>query len=320
MCRLKCILCLLALVICCAGRVVGENYTLTDGQAVSGDVSSCDDNGLLIRRADGTFTERLPWNRFSQDSLRKLLANPRAAQYVDVFIDPEVPDRSKIRALPIKEVPRLERPKAGSVIGSFLSTGIGLFTLLLLYAANIIAGYEISMLRAYPPALVCGVSAVAPLVGPVIFLCLPTRMTTPEEREAEMNATREAEEKAAEELAAAENPAPPPTPEPAQETKAEEPPPSPYPPSQTFQRGQFTFNRRFFETKFAGFFATVKKEADKDMVLVFNTSVRGMFVAHRIVKISATDVFVEIQRGPATEQVTLTYPEIQEIILKHKDA
>ena len=48
--------------------------------------------------------------------------------------------------------------------------------MLLLYAANIYAGYEISIFRARPPALVCGVSAVLPLIGPIIFLSMPTKI------------------------------------------------------------------------------------------------------------------------------------------------
>src|SRR5258708_40265870 len=40
------------------------------------------------------------------------------------------------------------------------------------------------------------------------------------------------------------------------------------PATQTFSRGQFTFNRRFIETKFADFFGVVRHGADKDMVLI----------------------------------------------------
>ena len=53
--------------------------------------------------------------------------------------------------------------------------------MLLLYAANIYAGYEISIFRARPAALVCGVSAVLPFIGPIIFLSLPTQMAPAEE-------------------------------------------------------------------------------------------------------------------------------------------
>ncbi len=43
-----------------------------------------------------------------------------------------------------------------------------------------------------------------------------------------------------------------------------------------YQRGQFTFNRRFIETKFPGFFGVVRRDADKDMVLIIKSS-RGEY-------------------------------------------
>ena len=33
-----------------------------------------------------------------------------------------------------------------------------------------------SIFRNYPPAAVCAVAAVAPILGPLLFLCLPTRL------------------------------------------------------------------------------------------------------------------------------------------------
>ena len=68
----------------------------------------------------------------------------------------------------IQRVPRLERPETHSLVGALFTTGLGLFILLLLYAGNIYAAYEISIFRAQSPALVCGVSfgAAQLLVGP----------------------------------------------------------------------------------------------------------------------------------------------------------
>ena len=50
-----------------------------------------------------------------------------------------------------------------------------------------------------------------------------------------------------------------------------------------FQRGQFTFNRRFIETKFSGFFGIVRRDAEKDMILLIK-STRGEFPASRITR------------------------------------
>src|SRR5260370_35531975 len=55
--------------------------------------------------------------------------------------------------------------------------------LLILYLANIYAGYEISIFRNQPAALVAGVAAVAPVVGPIVFLCLPQRIPKGAEEE-----------------------------------------------------------------------------------------------------------------------------------------
>jgi hypothetical protein len=87
----------------------------------------------------------------------------------------------------------------------------------------------------------------------------------------------------------------------------------------TFQRGQFTFNRRFFETKFPNFFGVVRRDADKDMVLVIKSS-RGEYTSQRISRIAANDLHLQVQRGHASEEVVIPFVEIQEIRLKHKDA
>jgi hypothetical protein len=91
------------------------------------------------------------------------------------------------------------------------------------------------------------------------------------------------------------------------------------PPTTTYQRGQFTFNRRFIETKFPGFFGVIRRDADRDMVLIIKSS-RGEYVGQRISRIAANDLHLQVQRGHATEEVMIPFVEIQEIKLKHKDA
>jgi hypothetical protein len=91
------------------------------------------------------------------------------------------------------------------------------------------------------------------------------------------------------------------------------------PPTTTFQRGQFTFNRRFIETKFPGFFGVIRRDADRDMVLVIKSS-RGEYIGQRISRIAANDLHLQVQRGHASEEIMIPFVEIQEIRLKHKDA
>jgi hypothetical protein len=87
----------------------------------------------------------------------------------------------------------------------------------------------------------------------------------------------------------------------------------------TYQRGQFTFNRRFIETKFPGFFGVVRRDADRDMVLVIKSS-RGEYFGQRISRIAANDLHLQVQRGHASEEVMIPFVEIKEIRLQHKDA
>ena len=91
------------------------------------------------------------------------------------------------------------------------------------------------------------------------------------------------------------------------------------PPAQVFQRGQFTFNRRFFETKFPGFFGVVRRDADKDMALIVKT-MRGEFVVQRIVRIAQDDMHFQIVKGEASFEEMVPFADIQEIQLKPKDA
>ena len=79
------------------------------------------------------------------------------------------------------------------------------------------------------------------------------------------------------------------------------------------------FNRRFFETKFASFFSVARREADKDMVMVVK-SARGEYLADRISRISANELYAQVRKGPASEEVMIPFTEIQEVRLKHKDS
>jgi hypothetical protein len=83
-------------------------------------------------------------------------------------------------------------------------------------------------------------------------------------------------------------------------------------------RGEFVFNRRFFETKFPGFFGIVRREADKDMVLTIK-SARGLFTVQRFTRITANEMFVLAQRGSTVEEVSVPFVEVQEVELRHRD-
>jgi hypothetical protein len=314
---------ILLLWLCCAlfaGTARADTFHLTDGKTVSGDVVSMDEQGIILKQPDGSYGERMPWAKFSQADLKDLQQNPRAAQYVAPFIEQSQQDKVKRTQIDIKDFAKLPRPAKKSLIGALLTSPMGLVIFILVYGANLYAAYEIAIFRAQPLGLVIGVSAVAPFVGPIIFLSLPHRV---KKKETEWVAPAEtgldpaiAAVVAAEEAATAVGQS-----EVAveQQQAANEPVAPALPPPKVFARGQFTFNRRFFETQMPAFFAITRPEAEKDKVLLVKSS-RGNYDAKRISRISATDVTFQVQKGVASEDVIIPFVEIQEIQLKHKDA
>jgi hypothetical protein len=310
------------------GVACAETFHLTDGQTASGEIVSMDEKGIILKLPDGSYADRLPWTKLSQADLKSLRQNDKAAPYVEPFIEPDPNEKLKKLEIDIKPVPRLARPPKGSLIGAMFTSSLGIFTVLVLYAGNLYAAYEISIFRAQPAGLVCGVAAVAPIVGPVIFLAMPTKLrpvqadwqTTAAHQEIEPALAQAIEEDKAAAVAnqmdaaaiASESatPAAPAT---------NQPPKPALPPTKTFARGQFTFNRRFFETQLAAFFAITRPAAEKDTVLTVK-SARGTYVVQRVSRATANELHLQIVKGHASEEVIVPFIEIQEVKLKHRDA
>ena len=196
-----------------------------------------------------------------------------------------------------------------------------------MYAGNLYAAHEIAIFRGRPALVVCGISAVAPVIGPIVFLSLPGRMSQAQAEES-LSAGPAAETATypvanSDPLAPANSdPLAPAEPASGGSLRLHADAPAAaegIPQTQVFARGAFTFNRRFFETKFPGFFGAIRRDADKDMLIVIK-SARGHYAAQRITRITANDVHVEVHKGPASEEVMVPFSEIQEIQLKHKDA
>jgi len=292
-------------------------FELADGSKVEGEIILAKPDALQVRM-DGNKYEKLEWSKFSQATLNELKKDNKFAPYVEPYIEVPLDAKIKKTEVTIKEVPRLERPRKGSLLGSMFSSSVGLVCLLLLYGANLYAAYEIATVRAYSPALVCGISAVAPVIGPVIFLCLPTKMgPTQDELAAEQRAEVEDTQAATYgESTVAQTRSPEAE---TQGTSSSQPHAAAKAQTQSFKRGQFTFNRRFIETKFAGFFGMVRKDAEKDLSLTIKTA-RGEFVATRISDIGATEMKVDVHTGGASQQVPIPFVEILEMQIKHKDA
>jgi hypothetical protein len=276
---------------------VEMNLPLVDGSSVVGEVMKFDDNGIMLRTAGETYTN-LAWARFSQDALKQLAANPKIKVLVEPFIEPEASQRTSTKAeITINPVVRSELPANPSLLGGLFKSPVGLFILFVIYLANLFAAYEISIVKARSGFQVIGVAALLPIIGPVIFLILPMKTEAPPEEIPFENSVADADHPPKEAAVVAEA-----------SWKKEEAKVEP----QIFARGKFTFNKRFLETKFAGFVGELKGDA-----LKFSMSAKtgaGQFAVERIAQIGAQEIIFETPNG----QVTVPFVDIQEITLNPK--
>ncbi len=307
-----------------------ETFHLVGGESVLGEllVASANDAGVQIKISEGEY-KRVPWANFSQDDLKRISKIPKLAPLVEPFIEITQEEKIKKTEVTIKPWTKLELPPSHSLFGAMFSSGLGVLIILVLYAANIYAGYEISIFRAQPVALVCGVAAILPIIGPIIFLSMPTKIPARAESWEPAPAAAEPASPTGAPGAGAQPGglrvagAAPAAVEQGETGEAQpvaaEPAQPALPASTSFKRGQFTFNRRFFETKFPGFFGVVRRDADRDMVLLIK-SARGQYIGQRISRIAANDLHLQVEQGGASQEVMIPFQDIQEITLKHKDA
>jgi hypothetical protein len=291
---------------------------LADGTTVSGDIVTADNNGVMFKTGPETYSEKLSWLKFSQAGLKQLAQNAKAKPFAEPFIEPSPEQRAQpdIRLQDMSTY-RLPLPPRGSLFGALFTSSVGIVMILLLYAANIYAGYEVSVFRARPAGMGIGMAAALPLLGPIILLCMPPQPApVPTEEEVAIAAQAEAEPQRF---------AVPGTPPPASAVPehiqvgasgfAGAPPPAESN-TEVFQRGQFMFNRRFFETKFPGFFSVARSQADRGKTLVVKTA-GGLLAVERISRISANDIHFEIVNGGQREEVVVPFADVQQVQLKH---
>lgn len=292
-----------------------ETYQLVTGGPLVGEPIHADARGLVVKASDGTFAPRVAWTNFTEADMKKLANLAMAKPFVEPFLEiEEEPLKKEAVEIRPKPVLRMERPEPKAGFGSIFVSPLSITLLILLYFANIYAGYEIGLFRNYPPVLVCVAAAVAPVIGPVVFLCLPTGIKAapvatfgpqPEH-------VLHDDQVAAFEVGAAAETHTPVVPAPEQ-AKSHLPPPTIY------QRGPTTFNRRFFETKMAGFLRVVPSEAEKDMLIHVKSS-RGEYVGHRISRVMPNELYLQVSKGGTSSDVILPFNEISEVQVRHKDA
>ncbi|HUA68958.1 MAG TPA: hypothetical protein VMA13_10480 [Candidatus Saccharimonadales bacterium] len=302
---------ILSLGLCgCFASARADTYSLTDGSSISGDIILFNDAGVTFRTPSDNYTN-VVWPKFSQDALMQLSKNPKIKPYAELFIEAP-PTQPKTEKISIHDVPRLQLPAKESLLAALLSSSVGFVVLLILYAANVYAAYEIAIVRSRPIGMVMGVAAVLPILGPIIFLSMPVRVQTEQVEEQPRAEPQSFSVPGAAAAPTAENVAAGVHITPAAGSK-------PAPEAQIFQRGQFMFNRRFFETKFSGFFSVIRRPAEKDLVLVVKTACATL-VAQRITRIATNEAHFEVLQGAARQEVMVPFADIQEIQLKHKDA
>lgn len=292
-------------------------FRLTDGDVYKGEVASFNDFGLVIRREIGGYTPRIGWGQLTQETLQELKKNPEAAKYVDPFIDlpPEPKEKPKKKEIILKEVPRLERLEKTSFFAS-LANPAGLMLIAVFYLANLYGAFEVALYRQRSPLLVCGVSVVIPIVGPIVFLSLPGA-------DAGMDATQEMAGGPAPEtlitnpLATGKKTGPAPSSLGLAATDKKTKTEGAAFDGAVFKRGETTFNRRFFESKFSGFFPVIATGPEKDLVMVVRTG-KSEYIAKRISRISMTDMHVQVLRGGTEAQIS--FGEIGEVLVRRRDA
>lgn len=311
-----------------AGVAWANEFKLLDGSTIYGEVSGFDDYGVTFRLQTGGFSKKFTWMKFTQETLKDLAQEPRIKPIVDPFIETPPPPKPPPKPIVLAEPPRAERPGGRSTVFSSVTTPVGLTALALLFLANLFAGYEIAVYRNRPVALVCGLSAVLPLLGPLIFLASPSAVEHGEE--ATGGEEQLALEEAAPAVAAAGSP--------GRATSRRLGVGIPAPPSggglrvatqekagaaavgqrKIFNRSDYTFNRRFIETQFSGFFRIVPLEAEKDLVLVVKTA-KQEYTGKRISRISANEMFLQLVQGGGTKEVNIQFTEIAQIKVLHRD-
>ena len=294
-----------------SGRAGAETFQLNNGEVLNGDPISFNPEGLVVKKADGSFASRVAWTNFTEATLKQLLTLPKAKAFVEPYVESEedLPARKVALEIKPKPVTRLDRPSGPFAWARVTETPVGLMILAILLAANLYAAYEVSLFRNYPSVLVCGVSLVVPVLAPILFLCLPTRLRP----DARLTAQMETQEQVAAERAAG------PEFHVAAEPVPERAAVSALPPTLTFQRGQTTFNRRFFETKLSGFLRVVPTEAEKDM-LIHIKCVRGEYTGTRITRIMPNEVYLQVTKNNASTDVIIPFAEISLLEIRHKDA
>lgn len=300
----------LGLVLLLNGRA--SDFKMSDGSVITGELVAPNDDGAVIRRASGGLTGRLSWDRFAQETLLELAKEPKLKEAVEAFIDSPESAAAARPEIVVKDPPgKVFRPAKPPGFLSSLSTPAGLLMLLVILVANLYAAHEVAVYRNYPSAAVMGTSVILPVLGPILFLCLPTRVREDVVLEAQFEAPVEVQNTGAQELAAAGLAGS------ALSLSAhKKAAPSANAQSAVYKASETEFNRAFFEKSFPQFFRMTRADSEKESLLVFKSG-KGEVVAVRISRISSNEIGVITQKG---HEVQLRFSDVSEVQLRGKTA
>jgi len=300
------------------------SYALTDGSRVSGDPINYDLTGVMLKSGADTYSERIVWGRFTDEALRQLRDDTRNPQYkaivAPMILNAAPVEKTRVPEITVKAVETPARPSGPPGVLAIFTSPLGWVMLLILYGTNLFAAYEVALFRNQPLATVCGLAAI-PFLGvasPIVFLALPARPGTEDDSAAAGGETGAASYTlpplASAAAAGRAAPAASGSVDPSAGAPAAEELPAPV----MFQRGDYLFNRRFFETKLAGFFRVVLGEADKDLRVCIHSS-RGDFVGKRITRVTPSELYLQVFKDSATADEMIPFVEILEVQIRHKD-
>lgn len=317
MCRLVASL-LIVLLLNAIGAAAAE-FHLQNGDVYKGEAASLNDDGLVVRLDAGGFSPRIGWGKLTQETLKQIAEQAGAKEYVEPYIEvpAEVRQAEKQKRREIKVVEPQRVPLAEGKISFFaaMMNPVGYLILGVLYLANLYAGFQVARFRARPVALGIGLAAVAPVVGPAILAAMPSG-----EHVTHAGEVAEAPAGPAEAI----NPMAQALPsglQPSSLGLAAHGKPGAGPAAgsaygQVYTRANISFDRRFFETKFTGFFRVVPGDAEKDLVMVIKTA-KTEIVATRISRISAAEIHFQTQRNT---EASVPFGEMTEVSTRPKGA
>src|SRR5256885_17084165 len=117
-----------------------DEFKLANGNVLRGELASVDEDGLVVKLEVGGFSKREPWINFSQETLKELARNPKAAPLVEPFIElepEEIKAKEKQKEIVVKPVPnRMERPAPKPSLAASFLTPAGLTILVVLMLGN----------------------------------------------------------------------------------------------------------------------------------------------------------------------------------------